>query len=288
MLGTTFQFHYQESRYGAKHCNIDVEKIVILDSEQNTYLIPGETIPQKFYEGNIQDYASAHRACLEDCANISMNWLKNVNVLSTDIVPGKDPRMRAYYHFLATGEKKDANRYRYLFEQQEVEGISQFIEVFDFMNPSADEEVAGAAADRNIVENDELQNKESETTDFDDAHNNDDNIHDNDDNIQDYDRVKNNFLIAIEAFSEEVVKRLENDFHYYEKSVTLFTKGTQNVENIRAEAFKKALPSFGSENPSSTRKGRKKTMRLIHVQDTSKSWRLYKARVRTGSRKGPT
>ena len=55
---------------------------------------------------------------------------------------------------------------------------------------------------------------------------------------------------------------------------------------MKAETFKKALHSFHSEMVGSTKKGRKKKGRLIHVQNTSKSRRAFKARGSTGCRKG--
>ena len=46
-------------------------------------------------------------------------------------------------------------------------------------------------------------------------------VNDDDENK---DVLKNNFLTAIKAFSEDVIKRVESDFYYYKKSVTSFTK----------------------------------------------------------------
>ena len=62
-------------------------------------------------------------------------------------------------------------------------------------------------------------------------------VNDDDENE---DVLKNNFLTAIEAFSEDVIKRVESDFYYYKKSVTSFTKKFQNVEIMKAEADTRA------------------------------------------------
>ena len=62
--------------------------------------------------------------------------------------------------------------------------------------------------------------------------------------VNDYDEnedvLKNNFLTAIEAFSEDAIKRVESDFYYYKKSVTSFTKKFQNVETMKAETDTRA------------------------------------------------
>ena len=72
------------------------------------------------------------------------------------------------------------------------------------------------------------------------------------------DVLENNFFTAIEAFPDDVIKRVESDFHYYKKIVTSFTKKLQNVETMKAETSTKALHSFQSEIIAATKKGRKK------------------------------
>ena len=78
------------------------------------------------------------------------------------------------------------------------------------------------------------------------------------DDDENEDVLKNNFLTAIEAFSEDVIKGAESDFHWYKKSVTSFTKKLQNVETMKAETFTKVLHSFQSEIIVATKKDRKK------------------------------
>ena len=59
-------------------------------------------------------------------------------VVSADVIPNHNPHVRAHYHFLATGERRDANWYRALNQQDEVEDTTNLMGIFDFMKPNAD------------------------------------------------------------------------------------------------------------------------------------------------------
>ena len=181
-------------------------------------------------------------------------------MISADVIPNHNPHVRAHYHFLATGERRDANWYRTLNQQDEVEDTSNLMGIFDLMNPNAD----GDAVQDDGGESAHIGEADHEADDCDDEREDDDDdeidenksVNDDDENE---DVLKNNFLTAIEAFSEDEIKRVESDFHSYKKSVTSFTKKLQNVETMKAETFTKALHSFQSEIIAATRSQEKRS-----------------------------
>ena len=166
-------------------------------------------------------------------------------VVSADVIPNHNPNVRAHYHFLATGERRVANWYRAFNQQDEVEDTSNLMGIFDFMKPNADSD----AVQDGRGESAHISEAYHEADDCDDEREDDDDdeidenesVNDDDENE---DVLKNNFLTAIEAFTEDIIKQVESDFHYYKKSVTSFTKKLQNVETMKAETFTKALHSF--------------------------------------------
>ena len=135
----TSQFHHQKSRYVAKHCNIDVEKMVVIDPDQNTYLVPSEPITGQFYEVNMDlGLCECPLGMLKGTCKHKHVLAEKCQVVCADVIPNHNPHVRAHYHFLATGERRDANWYRALNQQDEVEDTSNLTGIFDFMKPNAD------------------------------------------------------------------------------------------------------------------------------------------------------
>ena len=133
------QPHHQKSRYVAKHCNIDIEKVVVIDLYQNTYLVPSDSIDGKFYKVNMDlGLCECPQGMLKGPRKHKHVLAEKCQVLSADVIPNHNPQVRAHYHFLATGERRDANWYRALNQQDVVEDTSNLTGIFDFMKPNAD------------------------------------------------------------------------------------------------------------------------------------------------------
>ena len=94
------------------------------------------------------------------------------------------------------------------------------------------------------------------------------------------------FEVAMDDFKKEVLKRICEDAHSYIKCVKSFTKQLRSITHSHHSIFQKTLFSFGSDDITSAKKGRKKSARTISIQKASKSRRLYKCRGSQGARKG--
>ena len=193
-----------------------------------------------------------------------------------------DSHLREFYHFLATGTQKDKNWYRPLSQHDEVEeaACSMPNDIFSFMRPNANE----TEADRSKVisvpgctmydSGGERIRGGTHDDNHDDA--SEINCESNENNANE--KLTNDFSETFRSFSNEVINRLHNDYEFYAKSMNSFTKKLQLVQNSKPETFKKSMFSFAQEIDLSTKKGRKKKGRLIGINSTSKSRRLYKAR----------
>ena len=109
----------------------------------------------------------------------------------------------------------------------------------------------------------------------DDNHDDEINCESNENNA--IEKLTNDFSETFRSFSNEIINRLHNDYEFYAKSINSFTNKWQLVQNSKPETFKKSMFSFAQEIDLSTKKGRKKKGKLIGINSTSKSRRLYKA-----------
>ena len=311
----TSQFQYQKSRYFGKRTNIDTEKILEIDTDSNRYLVPSEDTIGKYYEVNMDlGLCECPQGMLKGPCKHKHVLAEKYQLASTDVIPNHSPHLRAFYHFLGTGESRDANWYRSLTEQDEVEDATpKTMGIFDFMKPptagepsteddddDANENEGGNDGDIRDEVDDEFEDEDfEEGTNVGDIREESDDEEDTDD-VDDEDtdegsdsnignaleQVKHEFMTAIASFSDDVLKRLENDFRCYQKPVVSFTKNIRNIGTMKTENFKTALYSFNKDMVGATKKGRKKKGRIIHIQKTAVSRRTFKARGSTSSRKG--
>ena len=129
------EFRNQKSRYFAKHTNIAVEKIIQVDND-GTYLVPSETVEGKFYNVNMElGLCECAKGMLRGPCKHKHIVAEHFNILSCDVIPKSEPRVRAFYHFLATGTEKDAERYRSLSHQEGVADTCTSRNIFSFMRP---------------------------------------------------------------------------------------------------------------------------------------------------------
>ena len=193
----TSQFQYQKSRYVAKHFNIDAEKIIVLDPDQNTYLVPSESINGKFYEVNMDlGLCECPQGMLKGPCKHKHVLAEKCQVISADVIPNHNPHVRAFYRSLATGESRDANWYRSLNEQDEVENSIQSMGVFDFMKPNAEEDIEDVSLDDNVEDDDQEENEGDDMAD----ENEREKESEKGDDLENHDLVKNTFLTTIQRF----------------------------------------------------------------------------------------
>ena len=126
----------QKSRYFAKHTNIAVEKIIKVDNDV-TYLVPSETVEGKFYNVNMElGLCECAKGMLRGPCKHKHIVAEHFNILSCDVIPKSESRVRAFYHFLTPGTEKDANWYRSLSHQEGVaDTCTSSRNIFGFMQP---------------------------------------------------------------------------------------------------------------------------------------------------------
>ena len=169
--------------------------------------------------------------------------------ISADLIPENDPRIRAFYHYLATGTRQNTSWYRQL-DQENVndEDFSGAADVFGFMrmqnlthhlstqddaNFSADS-VANDIMDESIGTNVELDSELSLNTET----------------------IKEEFITAIVDFKDEILKRFEEDPTNYSKCMKSFTKQLKAASVSSHSVLQKTMFSFNEENAMPAKTGR--------------------------------
>ena len=117
-----YQIRTQNSRYLSKKCNIDPTKIVALDDDvPNSYLVPSERIEGKMYCVNMDlGLCECSFSMLRGPCKHKQIIATHFNLIPSDLIPEQDPRVRAFYHYLATGKQQNANWYRSLTQQDAI------------------------------------------------------------------------------------------------------------------------------------------------------------------------
>ena len=102
--------------------------------------------------------------------------------------------------------------------------------------------------------------------------------------------LKSKLRKAIEAFTENIEMRIDNDFLGYKTSINTFTKQLEKLQNVKKDsALQKTLCSFGKTVTEPLSQGKRKKLGIIPVQVTAKSRRIYKLRgSRTAIMGAPT
>ena len=116
------QIRNQNSRYLSNKCNIDPTKIVALDGDvPNSYLVPSERIEGKMYEVNMDlGLCECSSGMLRGPCTHKQIVVIHFNLIFLSLIPKQDPRVRAFYHYLATGKQQNANWYRPLTQQDAI------------------------------------------------------------------------------------------------------------------------------------------------------------------------
>jgi len=153
--------------------------------------------------------------------------------------------LRAFYHFLATGESRDANWYRGLADADEISNATTVTSgLFDFMKEDEGPEESGENTEDTDKETDEERNETDEET-------NETGEETNGIEEEDTGEWKNGekslvqlsaeFETEIEMFKSSVIERLEQDFAHNVAVITAFTKGLSHVRKMNGENFKTSL-----------------------------------------------
>ena len=122
------EFRNQRSRYFAKKTNINVDKIVRIESEGNsneergTFRVPSETVDDKFYDVNMDlGLCECPMGRLRGPCKHKHVVAEHFNLVTPDVIPTNNSRTRAFFHFIATGTERDPNWYRSLSNIDEIE-----------------------------------------------------------------------------------------------------------------------------------------------------------------------
>ena len=198
-----------------------------------------------------------------------------------------DSKLRAFYHFVATGAMKDINWYRPLSNSDEMK-IPDFdgCDIFSFMRVCGEGNyhVRHEETAHNHmlpVQIDPSSPMKYVTYDADGVKLMDE------ETIQGLSKEEliEYFKKSVQKFTENLTARVDEDFEYYEKAVLCFTKNLQTVQKSTPGMFTKAMYTFAKETNFSAKKGRK-SGRNIGVNNTHKSRRAFKVRGSGSAPKG--
>ena len=238
---------------------------------QNRYLVPSE----RFFKEHNKMYVVNMTLSLCQCPAGILNGpckhkqlvADHFNLVSPDIIPHKDPRVRMLYYYLATGEKRDASWFPSLNDVETNEELTSS-DVFAFMrNDDSPSGTGGGKAADEILP---FIGDDDEPDDV------------NEDGA--VEKTIEGFKDAISQLQEEVITRLTND-HSIAKSVRSFTKHVEaSLCKITDAALEKSLFSFLSEQSLPIKKGRRK--RDMNIQPSAKSRRVYQMRGSKTARSG--
>ena len=258
----TDQLKNQKSRYLPKNCQIDPTKII--DLGDNLYLVPSERL---FEEHNVMYTVNMNLSICQCTVGMLHGPCKHkqlvaehFKIASPDIIPHNNPKVRALYYYLATGEEKDASWFRSLKDVEVDDNISPMVDVFSFMRQPTESIVA-----------------ENFQTRGDDAIE-DENVTHSDVDMEVVEETKEHFENAIDNFKEAILQRIDEDSNSYIKCVRSFTHQLDRASSLNHAALQKALYTFVDDSTMPKKVGRKKRKRNISVQNTSKSRRIYKHR----------
>ena len=151
-------------------------------------------------------------------------------IVSSDLIPENDPRIRTFYHYLATGTRRGNSWYRQLNQVEIIDDCSSnTTDIFGFMRVqssgnqfSSNNEVncSGEDVDGDILE---------ESTDMDIGI------------LNDTETIKKGFMTAMVNFKDVVLKRLDEDPLNYAKCVKSFTNQLKTVSTSNHSLFQKTV-----------------------------------------------
>ena len=129
------QLKNQRSRYLSKKCKIDRNKIVVLHNGlPNSYLVPSERIVGKMYEVNMDFSVCQCPGMLRGPCKHKQIVAEHFKIVSSDLIPENDPRIRTFYHYLATGTRRSNSWYRQLNQVEIIDDCSSnTADIFGFM-----------------------------------------------------------------------------------------------------------------------------------------------------------
>jgi hypothetical protein len=175
--------------------------------------------------------------------------------------------MRSFYHFLGTGNKKEASWFRPI--QEEVS-----LPLVDWNNQDESNTISGE---------EELGDSTDENMDIDDGLNEDEESY-NDESEEEDVNTLSNFKKSIFNLIYKVEERFEKDRGNYENAIKAFIK---QVDKLSGDsAVQKALHLFAKDVVSAVKKGRKKNAGNIPVQNTARSRRKIQYRGAGPSQQG--
>ena len=293
----TSQFQNQKSRYLAKKCNIDVSQISEIDNSiPNSFLVPSEYNDDKFYEVKMDlRLCECPQGMLRGPCKHKQVVCAQFDIATPDVIPSSDSvtdcKLRAFYHFVATGTMKDMNWYRPLSHGDELK-IPDFdgSDIFSFMRV-CEEENDQVQPEKTTQDTDDVLSVNGETDPPSPpqyvAYDSDGERLTGEDKIQGLSKEEliEYFENSVQQFTENVKARIHDDFEYYEKAILNFTKNVQTVQKSTPGMFTKAMYTFTKETHFTAKKGRK-SGRHIGVNNTHKSRRAFKVRGSGSAPKG--
>ena len=185
---------------------------------------------------------------------------KQFNLLSFDIIPTESCEMRAFYHFLGTGQRENPFWYRPLhLPEIDLPAMPEVNEISVQRTSSSIQSCENPQLPAENV-NHESPSKKDETTE-----------------------TKTSFLKSVNNLIKVLEDRYENDSDNYSKAMSAFTRQCDIIVNSSDAAIQKALHTFAKENTKAVLPGKKKNSGRIPVQSKSKARRNYTMRG-SGSR----
>ena len=262
-------FVNSKSRYVPKNTN-KIKEEQITDLGDSKFIVESENNPDVFY--NV-DMISGYCDCK---AGINCGPCKHKdavakyhNIAEFSILPDCDQNMRALYHFIAEGTVCKNTWYRDLHTPDNVTDIDRFVE-------TRLETSVNTNANRDNVENVSLNIIEEPAEDI----TNESSESESDGNEE----ILDAFVSAMDDFKTHIISTFQNGLR---KGVKFFTKKLQKFSKQSQNSLEKSLFSIGKEINKAKSGGKKKKIgKLIPIQVTAKSRRLYKHRGRGSASQG--
>ena len=270
-IGNNRQISNPQSKYFPKDCKISKEDIIELGDKR--YMVPSQRTQDVFYGVNMYDgYCECPQGRnLGPCIH-KFAIAKAFNISEFSVVPVSDPKMRALYHYIATGVILEDSWYRGLHSAECDHSIGEFVQCriasshqenllsLDDVSPS----VSGTI-------NDFVNKSLSQSENYD--------CDDDEDEDEENSKILEDFEDAVNVFVKSSKQRLKEDQSYL-KAIQSFTKSLKKISTSKKGTFERSLFTFSKEQ-SGPKGTKNKKGKLITVQSTALACRRYKHRGRS-------
>ena len=279
----TEQLQNQKSRYLPKKCKIDPTKIIAL--EEDMFLVPSE----RLFEEHKVMYTVNMNLSLCQCTVGMLHGpckhkqlvAEHFGIASPDVIPHTNPKIRALYYYLATGEERDASWFRSLRDTDVDDTLSTSADVFASMRTTTSKSSSSSHISKNAANTAAI----TPSMMIEDPC---ERVSDNDVDNNVVQNTKADFVDAIETFKDFILGKIDAYPMDYVKPVQSFSEQLKRSPNISQGMLKKSLFEFVDDNATPSKVGRRKRKQAkdINPQKTAKSRRLYKSRGSKSAQKG--